>query len=63
MNKGEPKFNKRYRTALLIDAMGGGLCEIHGEYFGHGKYQLMDCPFCDIEAHFKQQKNTNKPSK
>ncbi len=59
---GEPKFNKRYRTALLIDAMGGGLCKLHGEYFGHGKYQLMDCPVCDIEAHFKQQKKTNKPS-
>ena len=50
----EPKFNKRYRKALLIDAMGGGLCEIHGEYLGHGKYGLRDCPFCDIDEHFKK---------
>jgi len=56
MNRGEPKFNKRYRKALLVDAMGGGLCEIHGEYLGHGKYQLRDCPFCDIEAHYREVK-------
>lgn len=52
----EPKMTKRYRKALLIDAMGGGLCEKHGEYLGHGKYQLKDCPFCDIEEHFKKEK-------
>jgi len=51
----EPKFNKRYRTALLLDAMGGGLCPKHGEYFGHGRYNLRDCPFCDIEEHYKNE--------
>ena len=60
MSKGdwrrEPKFTKRYRTALLLDAMGGGHCPIHGDYLGHGKYELRDCPFCDIEAKHKEQK-------
>ena len=42
--------------AHLIDAMGGGLCEKHGEYYGHGKYGLRDCPLCDIDEHFKELK-------
>lgn len=52
----EPKFSKRYRTALLVDAMGGGHCDEHGDYLGHGKYGLRACPFCDIEEHFRQEK-------
>ncbi len=48
----QPKLTKTYRRALLVDAMGGGLCPNHGEYLGHGKYNLRDCPFCDIEEHF-----------
>ena len=51
----EPKFSKSYRCALLIDAGGGGLCPIHGEYFGQGKYGIRDCPFCDIKEHFKKE--------
>ena len=42
--------------AHIIDAMGGGLCKIHGPYYGHGKYDLKDCPFCDIEEYY--QRNT-----
>lgn len=56
----EPKFNKRYRTALLIDAMGGGHCDKHGDYFGHGKHSLKDCPFCDIEEHYRPEKEEQK---
>lgn len=48
--------------AHLIDAMGGGLCEIHGKYFGHGKYGLRDCPFCDIDEHFKQSQQNDAPN-
>jgi len=51
----EPKFTKTYHKALLIDAMGGGLCPKHGEYLGHGKYGLRDCPFCDIDEHFGKE--------
>ena len=47
---------KDVRKALLVDAMGGGLSEIHGEYLGHGKYGLRDCPFCDIAEHFEKDK-------
>lgn len=44
-------MNKRERTARLVDAIGGGICPIHGEYIGIGKYHLRACPLCDIEAH------------
>ena len=54
--RGEPKFSKTYRRALILDAMGGGLCRAHGEYFGHGKYGLRDCPFCDIEEYFRKDR-------
>ena len=40
--------------AELIDAMGGGLCKIHGKFFGHGKNNLRACPKCDIEEYFKK---------
>ena len=39
--------------AEIVDAMGGGLCDIHGKYYGHGKHDLLDCPKCDIEQYFK----------
>lgn len=48
--------NRRGRKALLIDAMGGGFCKIHGEYLGHGKHGLKACPFCDIDEYYKQLK-------
>ena len=47
--------NKRMRKARIIDAIGGGLCPIHGEYLGHGKYRLRDCPFCDIEEFYRKE--------
>jgi len=46
---------KDVRKALLVDAVGGGLCPKHGEFIGHGKYWLRDCPYCDIEEHFKKE--------
>lgn len=46
-------MNKRERTARLIDAVGGGICPIHGEFIGEGKYGLRACPYCDIEEYFK----------
>jgi len=55
MPRREPKFTKTYRRALLVDAMGGGLCPKHGEYLGHGKHGLRDCPFCDIDEHFRKE--------
>jgi hypothetical protein len=57
----EPKFNKNYRKALLIDAGGGGLCPKHGEYFGHGKHGLADCPFCDIEKYYQEKEPSPPP--
>jgi len=44
-------------VAHIIDAIGGGMCKIHGNYYGHGKYGLKDCPFCDINAKYSP-KNT-----
>lgn len=46
-------MNKRERKAMLVDAMGGGLCPKHGEYLGHGQHGLRDCPFCDIDEYFR----------
>jgi len=46
--------NKRMLKARIIDAIGGGLCPKHGEYLGHGRHGLRDCPFCDIDEFFKQ---------
>jgi len=46
-------------TAHIIDAMGGGLCDIHGSYYGHGKHGLKDCPFCDIETKYPSKSQTN----
>jgi len=42
--------------ARLVDAAGGGLCPIHGEYIGSGKYGICACPFCDIEKHYQLRK-------
>ena len=52
----------RNRDAHIIDAMGGGLCKVHGKYFGHGKYGLRDCPFCDIEENHKKQSSAQCPA-
>ena len=41
--------------ASIIDAIGGGLCKIHGVYYGHGKHGIKACPLCDIEAHFSKE--------
>ena len=52
------KTNNRLQKALIVDAMGGGICEKHGEFLGSGKYGLRACPFCDIEEHYKlEEKN------
>jgi hypothetical protein len=45
-------FNRR-KDALIVDAIGGGLCKKHGKYFGHGRHELADCPFCDIDLFFR----------
>lgn len=50
-------------TAHLIDAIGGGLCLIHGKYFGHSKYGLKSCPRCDLDAYYQPiilQQNVNE---
>jgi hypothetical protein len=47
-------MSKRNRDALIIDAIGGGLCEKHGKYFGHGKHGLRACPFCDLEEYYQK---------
>lgn len=39
-------------TAHIIDAIGGGVCSIHGNYFGHGKHGVKDCPRCDIDCYY-----------
>lgn len=49
------RMSKRNIDALIIDAIGGGLCKKHGKYFGHGKYGLRDCPFCDLEEYYKKE--------
>jgi len=54
------KLNKRTIKAHLIDAIGGGVCKIHGEYIGLGKHGLKSCPFCDIEAFYAQEKQTKR---
>jgi len=46
---------KRNRDALIVDAIGGGLCPKHGKYFGHGKHGLRDCPFCDLEEYYHKE--------
>jgi len=53
-------MNKRERTARIVDAIGGGLCPIHGEYLGTGKYGLRACPYCDIDEFWKRQMTTEK---
>jgi len=40
--------------AHIIDAIGGGLCKIHGKYYGHGLHGLRDCPKCDINEFYKK---------
>ena len=51
---------KRNRKALLVDAMGGGICKIHGEFLGSGKHHLRACPFCDIEEYYRKSKEITK---
>jgi len=41
--------------AKTIDAMGGGLCPKHGKYYGHGKYGLRACPYCDVDEFYKMK--------
>jgi len=47
-------WNDKVTKGHIIDAIGGGLCKKHGEYFGTGKHGLRACPFCDIEAYFEK---------
>jgi len=49
-------MDKNEIKARLVDAVGGGMCPIHGEYIGIGKYHLMACPYCDIDEYYKQRK-------
>lgn len=42
--------------AHLLDAIGGGLCKMHGKYYGYGKYNLRDCPYCDLDECFKAER-------
>ncbi len=49
------KKNRRLQKALLIDAVGGGICKVHGEYLGIGKHHLRACPFCDIDEYYKRK--------
>ena len=49
-------MSKREIRARLVDAIGGGLCPIHGEYIGYGKYGLRSCPYCDIEEFYRKPK-------
>ena len=49
--------------ASIIDARGGGLCKIHGTYFGFGRHGLKLCPLCDIEAFYSQTKLYKKSIK
>jgi len=46
--------------ASMVDAMGGGLCDIHGKFFGYGVHGLRACRKCDIEEHHKQKTETRK---
>lgn len=43
---------RRSIEGSIVDAMGGGICKIHGKYYGHGQHGIRDCPKCDIEAYF-----------
>lgn len=43
--------------ASLLDAIGGGVCEIHGKYFGEGKHGLRSCPLCDIDEYFAKEQH------
>ena len=48
-------MDKNEIKARLVDAVGGGICPIHGEYIGTGKYHLKGCPYCDIEEYYNQK--------
>lgn len=50
------KMNKRTIKAHLVDAIGGGVCPIHGEFIGQGRHGLRACPLCDIEEYFNRKK-------
>lgn len=52
--------SRRDKKALIVDAMGGGLCKIHGGYYGHGKHGLRDCPYCDIDEYYKELKTKGR---
>lgn len=52
--------SRRDKQALIVDAMGGGLCKTHGGYYGHGKHGLRDCPYCDIDEFYKKSKAKGK---
>jgi len=45
-------MTSRTIRAYIADAIGGGLCPKHGEYFGRGKHGLRACPLCDSDAYF-----------
>lgn len=51
-----PKLESRTLDAYIVHSMGGGLCKIHGKYYGYGKHGLRACPFCDIDEYFKWMK-------
>lgn len=52
--EGHSRYGRYYSSlqAEIVDAICGGLCKIHGRYYGHGKQR--DCPYCDIEEYFKK---------
>lgn len=49
------KMTSRNIKAHIVDAIGGGICPKHGEFFGHGRYGLRACPFCDIDEYYKRK--------
>lgn len=53
-------MNKAEHTARLVDAIGGGICLIHGEFIGLGEYHLRPCPLCDIEEHFRKEREARE---
>jgi len=53
------KFSKSSIDAHIIDAIGGGVCPIHGKYYGLGKHGLRACPFCDITAYYTNKKGVS----
>lgn len=55
------RMTSRNIKAYIVDAIGGGVCKIHGEFLGQGRHGLRACPYCDIDEFYRRRSEQKVP--